>query len=90
MVSSDARTPTVPMFIDDAERYRDIRGNVSDEVKRALSSVISTEMLKGRGFADGIGGRLCIVEANVIPKTDEPERLEGRVISELDITEGTL
>ena len=45
-------------------------------------------MRDGKGFADDIGGRITIVSVDLLPKEDEPEKVEGKVVCEIDITEG--
>ena len=45
-------------------------------------------MRDGKGFADDIGGRITIVSIDLLPKEDEPEKVEGKVVCEIDITEG--
>ncbi|TFK46922.1 hypothetical protein OE88DRAFT_1666716 [Heliocybe sulcata] len=49
-------------------------------------------MRNGRGFADSVGGRLSITEISVSSKSEEPSKVEGRVVAEItaqeDMTNG--
>ena len=76
------------MYIQQDGRYKTIAGNASDEVKQTLADVLCTVMGRGRGFADAIGGRVRITDANIQEKVDEPEKLEAKVVCEIDVEEG--
>lgn len=78
----------LPMYIQQDGRYKTIAGNASDEVKQTLADVLCTFMGRGRGFADAIGGRVRITDANIQEKVDEPEKLEAKVVCEIDVEEG--
>ena len=77
------------MYESHEERYKEIAGNASDHVKQALAIGLNIFMGGGRGFADAIGGRLRIVSADVFRKADEPEKLEGKLVCEIDVEHGT-
>ncbi|THH04595.1 hypothetical protein EW145_g5407 [Phellinidium pouzarii] len=75
-----------PMYILDEERYKKITGNASDEIKQHLVYSLYTSMARGQGFADSIGGRLRVSEADIHKKPDEPTKLEARIVCEIDVT----
>ncbi|EJD05257.1 uncharacterized protein FOMMEDRAFT_105485 [Fomitiporia mediterranea MF3/22] len=83
--SKETAAPQPPMYESHEERYKEIAGNASDHVKQALAIGLNVFMGGGRGFADAIGGRLRIVSADVFRKADEPEKLEGKVVCEIDV-----
>jgi hypothetical protein len=40
------------------------------------------------GFAGAIAGRLKVTEVSVVAHPDDPLKAEGKVITEIDVTEG--
>lgn len=81
--------PRKPMYVRDEERYKEISGNAPGEVKQDLADGLYIFMLRGRGFADSVGGRLKITEVNIQEKKEEPLKKEATVICEIDVEEGT-
>lgn len=79
----------VPMYEKDEERYKTISGNASAEVKQSLADGLSLFMLRGRGFADSIGGRLEITVVDIHEKSEEPQKMEATVACEIVVEQGT-
>ena len=72
-----------------------IRGNAPQALKQSLVDLISAEAklnkARGtRGFEPEIASRIVWTEFSIMPKTEEPERLEGRVVGEITVKEGTV
>ena len=72
-----------------------IAGNVSDDLKKIvgdLGRVFYRRSLEndatGRAFGASIISRAKVTEISVLPKAEEPEKLEARVVCELDVEEG--
>lgn len=62
-----------------------IAGNASDIVKRGIASVIGVHI---RGYSDYIGKRIRILSADIQKKPEDEDKIEGKVICELDVVEG--
>lgn len=73
-----------------------IGGNASIETKEALSDlplfygIYTTSIHKGPIFAEDLHKRLKVTEVSVNKKVEEPNKLEGRVVLEMRVEEGTL
>lgn len=67
----------------------EIPGNGSPEAKERIANILDYFHYSGRTFANGIGKRIKILEVSVNPKAEEPQKLEGRLVCEIDVTEGT-
>ena len=66
-----------------------IAGNVSDDMKKMLVHSLKKHIdITGRMFGGSIFGRTMVTEVSILAKADEPERLEARVVCELDVEEG--
>lgn len=71
-----------------------ITGNASDEIKRLLAkpSAFFTNLpppdTHGLIFGQSITERLVVTGVSVHSKTEEPEKLEGRVVCEITVKEG--
>ena len=68
---------------DDASK---IAGNVSDDIKKKIRSLENA--LPRRIFGGSVFSRMKVTEVSILAKAEEPERLEGRVVCELDVAEG--
>ncbi|KAL5479088.1 hypothetical protein ACEPAI_2376 [Sanghuangporus weigelae] len=77
--------PSPPMYVHDATRHASIAGNAPTSAKQQMVSALCVFMHGGSGFADAIGGRLVITEAEITRKRDEPERMEARVVCEIGV-----
>lgn len=72
-----------------------ISGNASQELKQSLFDLLSTQVklnkARGtRGFEPEISSRIEWTEISIVPKAEEPERPEGRVVSEITVEEGAV
>lgn len=70
-----------------------IGGNASRELKQSLVDLISAaaklNKAKGTpGFEPEIASRIAWTEISILPKAEEPERPEGRVVAEITVEEG--
>lgn len=66
-----------------------VAGNAPDNIKARLGSV--TGFLGGpesNSFGNSIQLRLKVIELSIISKTEEPSKLEGRAVLEIDVAEG--
>lgn len=69
-----------------------ISGNAPPAVKKAVANPrarVTTSDHAGRRFADSVGGRLRVTEVSINQKAEEPEKLEGRVVCDLTVEEGS-
>jgi len=66
-----------------------VAGNAPDNIKVRLGSV--TGFLGGpesnNSFGNSIQLRLKVIELSIISKTEEPTKLEGRAVLEIDVAE---
>ncbi|TDL13814.1 hypothetical protein BD410DRAFT_780579 [Rickenella mellea] len=69
------------------ENVASIGGNVPDDMKEHVASMFHIFMGRGAAFADSVGERVKITSIDIIPKVDEPEKLESRVVCEIDVSE---
>lgn len=72
-----------------AEILAGISGNAPDEIKELPAKWLTIFRNNGKGFAGAIAGRLKVTEVSVVPHPDDPLKMEGKVITEIDVTEGT-
>lgn len=66
----------------------EISGNASPELKRQMVELWPFSKVDPDHFASSIGGRLEFVEISVVPKREDPQVMEGRVVSEIDVVPG--
>lgn len=69
----------------DSIREHSISGNVSDAVKHTIASGISDHI---GGYSESIGKRIRILSIYVQENAEDVEKLESKVICELDVAEG--
>jgi acyl-coenzyme A thioesterase 13 len=78
-----------------------VEGNASPEIKRAFLSTVqhlgtprqSNSRSTGelfRGFETELLSRLRLVDVSILPKAEEPEKVEGRIVFELIADGGVL
>lgn len=72
-----------------------IPGNASQALKQSLVDLVSAEAKRNkargtRGFEPEIASRIAWTEISIIPKAEEPEKAEGRVVGEITVTEGVV
>lgn len=85
----------IPMGTTDDD-ILEISGNASPEIKRALQSVgqYLRDLLPGdsqsqnRLFGEVIRDGVRITEVSILPKVDEPSKMEARVVMEVVVTLG--
>jgi len=65
----------------------DIPGNASNEAKLAVSKWLHIFIHRGTGFGDSVGNRVRITEISINQMPNEPEKLEGKVVAEITVTE---
>ena len=72
-----------------------IAGNVSDDIKKIVGDLgrVFFRRSLGNDFTSRIFGgptlnRTTVTEVSVLAKAEEPEKLEARVVCELDVEEG--
>jgi hypothetical protein len=83
----------IPMVL--SEDFTNILGNISDDLKQALSAEIAflTQYVRAQDstiFGESIQKRLRVTEVSLKQKDDEPKKPEVRAVVELDVTEGAV
>jgi len=77
-------------FEADSTIVEQVGGNASFNVKALVVHLNDLYSLKGRGFGNSISSKLVFTEVSIVPKVDEPKKLEARVVCELDVTDEML
>lgn len=70
------------------QELADISGNAPDEVKSVVLVWLRKYMAREDGFALSVQNRVKIVEVSVNTNKDEPKKLEGRMVCELEVAKG--
>lgn len=65
-----------------------IPGDAPPELKRQLVKLWPFSKVDPDHFASSIGGRLEFVEISVVPKREDPQVMEARVVAEIDVVPG--
>ena len=65
-----------------------IPGNATIQTKLAVSKWISVWQ-QDKSYGDNIGSRVRLTEISIDHKSHQPEKLEGKVVAEIRVTEGT-
>jgi hypothetical protein len=65
-----------------------MKGNLPPNVKQMLDAVMHDIMARPNVFGASVAERVSIVEASMVPKTEESTRTEARVVCEVTVTEG--
>lgn len=76
------------MTSEDAFRISRIKGNASDNVKRALANPAVYLHAYQPSFGAAITDRLICTEISLDKKLEEPAKLEAKVVVELEVKEG--
>lgn len=71
-----------------AELLAGISGNAPNEIKELPVKWLTIFRKDGKGFGGAIAGRLKVTEVSVVAHPDDPLKAEGKVITEIDVTEG--
>ena len=80
---------TIPEF-----NILEIAGNAPDDIKRQLGNIPrfftygSKRKQQLNTFGKAIQLRLKLTELSIISKAEEPNKLEGRAVLEIDVAEG--
>lgn len=72
-----------------------ISGNASEEIKRLLGDIptifgtyFKPEGQSYNGFGKIIKDRMVVTELSILQKAEEPNKLEGRAVLEIDVLQG--
>jgi hypothetical protein len=65
-----------------------IEGNLPPNTKQMLERIMHEVMARPNVYGASIGERISIVEASIVPKSEESTRTEARVVCEVTVTEG--
>lgn len=66
----------------------DITGNASVEIKELPIKWFHHLRGTGNGFASPILSRVKVTDVSILPSTNDPLRLEGKLTCEIDVTPG--
>jgi len=64
----------------------DITGNAPIEIKELAVKWLAIFHGKGKGFIGPIVSRVKVTDVSILPSTDDPLKLEGKVTCEIDVT----
>jgi len=67
-----------------------ITGDASPELKREVARSWPFSQLDPDHFASSIGARLELVEVSVVPKREDAQVMEARIVAEIDVLPGML
>lgn len=65
-----------------------VSGNATLELKRELVRLWSFSHVNPDHFASSIGARLELVEVSVVPKKEDAQVMEARIVAEIDVVPG--
>ena len=66
-----------------------VSGDASLELKRELVKLWPFSQVNPDQFASPIGARLELVEISVVPKREDAQVVEARIVAEIDVVPGT-
>lgn len=66
----------------------EIPGDASPDLKRQVVEIWPFREFDPDHFASSIGARLELVEISVVPKREDPQVMEARVVAEIDVVSG--
>lgn len=69
------------------QQAKDVGGNASQDTKAYITRMLSTLSTSRKSFAVDIGGRLVVTDISILKKSEEPSKLEGRVVCEITVDE---
>ncbi|KNZ72678.1 hypothetical protein J132_02111 [Termitomyces sp. J132] len=78
--------PSVHLFDDDV--IAAVAGNAPREVKEIPLKWLAVFRSREVSFAKSIAHRIKVVEVSVVKNPDDRHRIEGKVVFEIDVTEG--
>jgi hypothetical protein len=65
-----------------------VPGNASPELKREVVRLWPFGQVNSDHFASSIGARLELVEVSVVPKREDAQVMEARIVAEVDVVPG--
>ncbi|KAJ8517746.1 hypothetical protein ONZ45_g5083 [Pleurotus djamor] len=71
----------------DPEKLAQISGNAAPEAKALTYKWLAVFYAHGEGFSGEIASRVRVKEASIIRNPEEPDKLESRVVCEIDVEE---
>jgi len=91
IMASDATTRTLRLLQSrlPAELLAGISGNAPNEIKELPVKWLTIFRKDGKGFAGAITRRLKVTEVSVVPHPHDPLKMEAKVVTEIDVEEGT-
>ncbi|KAF4601437.1 hypothetical protein EYR38_006090 [Pleurotus pulmonarius] len=72
----------------DPNKVKQVSGNASYEAKEIAYKWLAVFLSAGEGFSGNVASRVRIMEASIIQNPEEPDKLESRVVCEIDVEEG--
>lgn len=72
----------------DPDKVKQVAGNASYEAKEVAYKWLAVFLSAGEGFSGNVASRVRIMEASIIQNPEEPDKLESRVVCEIDVEEG--
>jgi len=66
-----------------------VSGDASLEIKREVVGLWPFSQVNPDHFASSIGARLELVEISVVPKREDAQVMEARIVAEIDVLPGT-
>ena len=73
-----------------SELTEHITGNVTQEIKEIPVKWLIMYRARGNSFGVRIAERIQVVDVSVVPNIDDPLKHDGRVTTEIEVTEGEL
>ncbi|KAF9498890.1 hypothetical protein BDN71DRAFT_312070 [Pleurotus eryngii] len=74
----------------DPDKVKQVSGNASYEAKEIAYKWLAVFLSAGEGFCGNVASRVRIMEASIIQNPEEPDKLESRVVCEIDVEEDML
>ena len=72
----------------DPEIVKMIKGNAPPEIKQMSLKWFMLFRQRGNSFVTSVEQRLGVTEVNIIQSLDDPKKLEGKVVCEVNVTPG--
>jgi|SRR5882762_5751547 len=73
----------------DSASAASVLGNTTNKTKIAVSRWLHIVCRRRTGFGDDIGNKVRLTEISVKQTPNEPEKMEGKVVAEITVTQGT-
>ena len=72
----------------DPEVVNVLKGNAPPEIKQMSLKWFMLFRQRGNSFVTSVEQRLGVTEVNIIQSLDDPKKLEGKVVCEVNVTPG--